>query len=159
MLGADAAVAQGLGLGGGLLQGLAGVRGQAETRRAGAAHAAVAGDHAAQMLALQALAFQNVRAEAVLLFHDPQQQMLRADVGVAQLPGGGPCGFDGDLRALGKFLVAPHGAIPPVCFAVICYYPASAPPKGAKRGAQSIKSSAKFDGAASQTNGNIWSGG
>ena len=64
------------------------------------------------MLPLQALAPQNVRAESVLLLHDAEQQMLRADIGVAELPGGGPGGLNGDFRPLGKLFIAFHRASP-----------------------------------------------
>ena len=114
MLRADAAVAQGLGLFCRLLEGFAGVGRQSQARRAGAAEAGFSGDHAAQVLALQPLAPEDMRAEAVLLLQNAEQQVLGADVGVAQFTGGGACGLNGDLRPLGKFFVALHRASLPL---------------------------------------------
>ena len=58
--------------------------------------------------------------------------MLRSDVGVAQLPGGGAGGLDGGLRPLGKFFIAFHRASLPLRI----HYLPRAPPKGANRGAR-----------------------
>ena len=111
---ADAAVAQGLGLFCCLLEGFAGVGRQPQPRRAGAAQAGFPDDHAAKVLTLQPLAPEDMRAETVLLLQNAEQQVLGADVGVAQFTGGSACGLDGDLRPLGKFFVALHRASLPL---------------------------------------------
>ena len=61
---------------------------------------------AAQLLPLQPLRAQDVRAEAVALGQDAEQQMLRPDAAVSQLSGGRACALDGVLRPLCKLLVA-----------------------------------------------------
>jgi hypothetical protein len=47
-----------------------------------------------------------VRAEPLALGQDAEQQMLRADAAVPQLPGLRAGALDGELRALCKLLVA-----------------------------------------------------
>ena len=110
MLRADAAVAQSLSLSCRLLQCSPGVRRQPQSRRAGTAHAGFPRNHTAQVLALQPLTAENVRAQTVLFLHDAEQQVLGADIGVAQLTGSRARGFNGNLRPLGKFFVALHRA-------------------------------------------------
>ena len=114
MLRTDAAVAQGLGLSRCLFQCGPCVRRQPQPRRAGTAHAGFPRNYAAQVLALQSFTAENVRAQAVLLLHDAEQQVLGADIGVAQFTGGRARGLNGDLRPLGKFFVALHRASLPL---------------------------------------------
>ena len=106
MLGADAGAAQRGGLAARPLQN--GARGgrQALDRDPGAAHPLLAGDQAAQLLPLQPLRAQDVRAETVALGQDAEQQMLGPDAAVPQLSCAGACALDGELRPLCKFLVA-----------------------------------------------------
>ena len=92
---------------------------------------------AAQVLALQSLAPEDMRAETVLLLQNAEQQVLGADVGVAQLAGGGARGLNGDLRPLGKFFVASHRASLP-------WYNKSIIPRAHRRKGRNAGSSEKY---------------
>jgi len=112
MLRADDAVVQGAGLRRRPFQRETRVRRQAETRRPRRAEAVVMRDNAAQLLALQPLAAQDMRAETVLFLQDPEQQVLRTDIGVAEIARRGARGLDGDLRPLGEFFIAFDSSCP-----------------------------------------------
>ena len=102
----DAGTAQGGRLAPRALQNGARVGRQALDRDPGAAHPLLPGDQAAQLLPLQPLRAQDVRAQSVALGHDAEQQMLGPDAAVPQLSGGRACALDGVLRPLCKLLVA-----------------------------------------------------
>ena len=90
-------------------------------------------DDAAQRVPLQPLRAQDARAQPLRLGRDAEQQMLRPDIGVAQLSRRGPCVLDRQLRALGEFLVALDAEdLPPDTV----YYPPPSVPKRAKADAE-----------------------
>ena len=61
---------------------------------------------------VNAMAQQDPGAQAVIFHHDAQQQVLRADITVAHLPGGQPGVLNGQFRPLGEFFIAFHKAYP-----------------------------------------------
>ena len=81
-------------------------------RPAGAAGAVGAQHNAPELGLVDAVAQQNPGPQTVALHHDTQQQMLRADIAVAHLPGSQPGVLDGQFRSLGEFFIAFHKAYP-----------------------------------------------
>ena len=108
MLGADEAVAKAAGVLGGELDDAAGAGREPLLGRAGHAAADRLGDHARQTVLRQSLREQDPRAEAVPLPHDAEEQMLRADVAVAQRHGRFMRLRDGRGRALCEPIAAAH---------------------------------------------------
>ena len=112
VLGPDEALTQQGGLRRGALHRLPGVIAQALLRPRRTAPPQPLGEAAPQSVALQPVAPEDRTAQTLTLGQHAQQQMLRADEAVSQLPGDAPGLLDGLLGPYGKLLVALH-PLPP----------------------------------------------